>query len=160
MGTTMMDGESANVTMGTTMMDGESANVTMGTTMMDGESANVTMGTTMMDGESPVVGTVPDNLDLHDAVYNTLLSRLELSAKHFDDLRKRGLTGEVITANGYKTIDTVKVRVAVDALLTTHGADTLLKVPGFRERNGQVVFPVTTGFLIPVRDQSKHIVAL
>src|SRR5262245_25376543 len=127
---------------------------------IDGESANVTMVITVMGEESPVVGTVPDNLDLRHAVYGDLLAGLELSLKHFDALRKRGLTGEMITANGYKTIDTTRVRVAVDALLTTHGGDTLLKVPGFRERNGQVVFHGTNGFLVPVRDLRGRIVAL
>src|SRR5262249_17270043 len=128
--------------------------------LIEGESANVTMAITVMGEESPVVGTVPDNLDLRHAVYGDLLARLELSVKHFEDLRSRGLTGEMITANGYKTIDTTRVRVAVDALLTTHGADTLLKVPGFRERNGQVVFHGMSGFLIPVRDLGGRIVAL
>jgi hypothetical protein len=70
------------------------------------------------------------------------------------------LSSEEISRRGYRTADTGAIRKAIDGLLAEYGCDQLLHVPGFQDRNGQVVFSAFNGFLIPVRDLDGCVVAL
>jgi hypothetical protein len=93
-------------------------------------------------------------------VYQQLLDHLELSSAHFDDLRRRGLSGEAIARHGYRTADRALLGKAIDALLTQHGSDRLLTIPGFRDASGRVVFSASSGLLIPVRQVGGTVVAI
>lgn len=97
---------------------------------------------------------------LRQHVYQDLLDKLELNAKHFQDLQGRGLVPCEITARGYKTVDADRIRKAVDALLNQYGRDQLLTVPGFHDKEGRVLFRTSKGFLIPVRSTDGTILAL
>src|SRR5262249_15910313 len=81
-----------------------------------------------------VAGPPAADEGLRHAAYTGLLERLELSTAHFDNLRNRGLAADEIAKRGYRTADAGKVRKAVDELLTQHGAERLLTVPGFAEK--------------------------
>jgi hypothetical protein len=93
-------------------------------------------------------------------VYSQLLAGLELSTAHFDDLHRRGLSAEEIRLRDYKTLDQDRVRRIVDQLLTAHGRERLLRVPGFEEKGERVFFAASNGYLIPVRDPLGRIAAL
>jgi len=119
------------------------------------------MVTNVASGQEPTVSApVVGNSNLRQAVYKDLLAALELNTKHFDDLRKRGLTAERIAAGCYKTIEASKIRTAIDGLLAKYGTDKLVTVPGFVEKDGSVLFLGTKGFLIPVRGLDGNIVAI
>jgi hypothetical protein len=93
-------------------------------------------------------------------IYTRLLEHLELSTEHFDSLRNRGLPPDEICRRGYRTVDAGKLRTAVDELLREHGADRLLTIPGFCEKDGRVFFNASRGTIIPVRGLSGNIAAL
>jgi hypothetical protein len=97
---------------------------------------------------------------LRSAIYSQLLGDLELCMAHFDALRRRGLSADEIGRRGYRTIDAGRIRRSIDQILGRHPRETVLGVPGFSEREGRVLFSVTRGFLIPVRDLTGSIVAL
>jgi hypothetical protein len=96
----------------------------------------------------------------HHIIYTRLLEHLELSTEHFDSLRNRGLPPDEICRRGYRTVDAGKLRAAVDELLREHGADRLLTIPGFCEKDGRVFFNASRGTIIPVRGLSGNIAAL
>jgi hypothetical protein len=97
---------------------------------------------------------------LRHAVYASLLEQLELSTAHFENLRKRGLAADEIGKRGYRTADSAKLRKAVDTLLAEHGAERLLTIPGFAEKDGRVFFAASKGMLIPARDLTGNLLAL
>jgi hypothetical protein len=97
---------------------------------------------------------------LRHAVYAGLLGQLELSTAHFENLRKRGLIADEIAKRGYRTADSARLRKAVDQLLQEHGAERLMTVPGFAEKDGRVFFAASNGMLIPTRDLTSNILAL
>jgi hypothetical protein len=110
--------------------------------------------------ESPRPQAAPADTGLRHPVYSQLLTQLELSTSHFEDLRRRGLSAAEIAQRGYKTADAGKVRQAVDVLLGQYGLAELLTVPGFQERDGRVSFAARAGYLIPVRRAGGDIIAL
>jgi hypothetical protein len=97
---------------------------------------------------------------LRHCVYSELLDCLELRASHFEDLRRRGLPASEITRRGYKTIDAVRVRQAVDGLLSRRDVDALLTVPGFQQQGERVLLRARVGYLVPVRDHAGRLNAL
>jgi hypothetical protein len=103
--------------------------------------------------------TVADD-SFRNTVYLALLQSLELTTGHFEALRKRGLSGDEIQKRGYRSIDSVKLRQAVDPLLVAHGKEKLLTVPGFAEKDDKIYFSAGKGFFIPVRNPSGDILAL
>lgn len=105
--------------------------------------------------EKPVVDS-----EIRHAVYSELLEKLEIGTAHFDDLKRRGLTGKEINQRGYKSTDSAKIRQAVDVLLAKHERKILLTVPGFQDKNGSVLFFAGSGCLIPVRDTDGSVIAL
>ncbi len=107
-----------------------------------------------------VAGPEPTAPDIRHDVYTVVLAALELSTAHFDALRGRGLTPADIARGQYRTADAVKVRPAVDKLLTEFGRDRLLTVPGFRERDGRITLALPAGMVIPVRRPGGNVAAL
>jgi hypothetical protein len=119
-------------------------------------------GAAAQPGSSALTAAAPPAADkgLRQAVYAGLLDQLELSTAHFENLRQRGLTADEIARRGYRTADAARLRKAVDALLAEHGAERLLTVPGFAEKDERVFFAASKGMLIPARDLAGGITAL
>jgi hypothetical protein len=110
--------------------------------------------------EAPKADVATGDGGIRHDVYADLLGHLELSTEHFDDLRRRGLTGDEIARRCYRTADAAKINKAVDRLLARTGREGLLAVPGFREKDGRVFFPAAKGYFVPARDPAGHINAL
>lgn len=94
-----------------------------------------------------------------DGVYSTLLrGHLELSDRHRDALRARGLSDAEINRNGYaSTPDARRGQEIAEAL----SAYDLRGVPGFTRRGGRWGMVGTPpGLLIPYRDERGRIRAL
>jgi DNA primase len=100
----------------------------------------------------------PDHLDL---VYRLALGSLDLSERHRQNLRARGLTEETIHARGYRTLESDEDRRrAVRAISRSLGEDAMRQVPGFGIAGGQWVLAGPDGLLVPVLDAHGRIVGI
>ena len=99
-------------------------------------------------------------IDRRDLIYNLLLSELELADNHWENLRQRGLTDDLIQDLRYTTLPsngdgrTTAIRKLVNAGLDMSG------VPGFYVEYGDIKLWGASGILIPVRDLDARIQAL
>src|SRR5262249_17277093 len=100
-------------------------------------------------------------------VYGRLLGDLNakvgLLDEHRDDLRRRGLSDQVIDRNGYASLTDAAVELAT-GLNQEHG-DRLINVSGFTfipgwGRRATLAVKELQGLLIPVRDHKGRIQAL
>jgi len=91
-------------------------------------------------------------LEIRHEVYSDLLSMLPLAADHMRNLLQRGLSEQVISDNGYRTISVINEKSLARRLLAN--GHNLAGVPGFyRDIDGQWTFISNQrGVLIPVRD--------
>jgi len=106
-------------------------------------------------------GKRADAAALH-RIYSELLKHLSLSPAHEQNLRDRGLTGDLLAA-GYRTLGANRRR-AMQALIRAGLEKELPGVPGcfVTEKDGRRCWTVSGkgGLLIPVRDIAGKIVAL
>lgn len=92
----------------------------------------------------------------HDVFY-TMLSHLELSAKHRENLRERGLSDERIDRNMYRTLPgSERARLFLANMLADFYE--LDGIPGFYRNNmGNWTIDGKPGLLIPFRDRDGYI---
>ncbi|MDE6899141.1 MAG: hypothetical protein K2P16_07780 [Lawsonibacter sp.] len=96
----------------------------------------------------------PMALEQRHAAYTSMLEHLTLLPKHRDNLLERGLSGERIEVNQYRSMpETDAGRRLLAALLRACGHE-LLGLPGFRTYYGDWTITGPKGFLIPVRDKN------
>jgi hypothetical protein len=125
-------------------------------------STNSTLDSTISVG-SVAAGPQRASADILNEVYVAFLAHFKLSENHRENLRRRGLTDEVIDRNSYKTLPIHgRARIARD--LHERFGDKLLRVPGFAFKQGDSGRYLTVfgpaSMVVPVRDLSKRIVAL
>ena len=108
------------------------------------------------------------DIDLRNRVYTYFLKLLKLEATHKEELLARGLVGDQISNNMYRSIPQNpkyrwKVTMHVKERLQEIGK-TLNGIPGFYTRSGRYGdywdFFAPPGYFIPVRDFRKNIQAL
>ena len=101
--------------------------------------------------------------DALNAVYSALLELLTLSKTHRDDLLKRGLPGEAIDRNAYRSLP-VRGRAEIARKLRDRFGQALLRVPGFIVKEGDggpyLTLAGAAGLLIPVRDAAGRVVGI
>lgn len=113
----------------------------------------------------PSAAEPPADVVTRDRVYRGLLQRLPLVDDHIAQLRQRGLSDAEIAARQYHSLGKERVSAAA-ALSIEHGADPLIRVPGFKVRDKadgsgkRWTIGGSAGLLIPVRDQVGRVVAL
>jgi len=99
------------------------------------------------------------DIAVRDATYRALLQKFSLASDHMQNLQNRGLPGEIIAQNGYRTTPLVGMKAIAKQLLAE--GHTLAGVPGFFCDDGQWSFvPEQRGILIPVRDVQDRIQGL
>ena len=110
-------------------------------------------------------GPAADRADadtLHE-IYSALLARLTLSKAHRENLERRGLTGETIDRNAYKTLP-VQDRYRIVRELRDCFGDRVLHVPGIVTKEGNngpyLTLRGPAGLIVPCRDRAGQIVAL
>ncbi len=109
-------------------------------------------GAVTMNAPKASVETVTSSAKLRSVVYTKLLEFLPLHAHHIEDLHRRGLTDDVIAANGYRSLSVVAVGKALKKLQELYETEELSKVPGFRlDSDGRITLTAKDGLLIPVR---------
>lgn len=96
-------------------------------------------------------------IDRRTAVYQALLSQLNLSDDHKANLLRRGLTQEQIDRLQYRSMPTDDRRTIVHEL--TKSGLNLGGVPGFWMQDSEVRLSGAPGILIPVRDMADRIQA-
>jgi len=97
-------------------------------------------------------------IEQRDGIYSGLLrSHLVLSLEHRNSLLKRGLSGQAINRNGYKSVPDVPFADNVARELSKLGLEG---VPGFYFDKSWKMFLRASGFFIPVRDSQSRIQAL
>lgn len=87
---------------------------------------------------------------LRDAVYQRLLSELELTDEDWKALKARGLSTTHIYTAGYASVTMPLVAQVAAGLYADHG-ERLYEVPGFEEVHGKPRLSMPDGLLIPVR---------
>lgn len=97
-------------------------------------------------------------------VYGALLSEMELSTAHRENLRERGLSDDEVDRRGYQTLP-VRGRAALAwSLIQQFDPPTCARVPGLyvREEDGRRWWSLagSPGLLIPVRDLAGRVIAL
>ena len=96
----------------------------------------------------------PLPLERRHEAYTAMLDHLTLLDKHRDNLLERGLSGERIERNQYRSMpETDAGRRLLAALLRSCGHE-LLGLPGFRTYYGDWTITGPKGFLIPVRNKN------
>ncbi len=104
------------------------------------------------------------NEKVRDAVYSSLLRLLNLSSAHQHALLKRGLSKDIIEANGYRTYPVQERSALSKALLEQFGEATLRTIPGaYVKTEGKRSWwslAGAPGLLIPIRNVMGQIVAL
>jgi len=99
------------------------------------------------------------DIAVRDATYQALLQKLSLASDHMQNLQNRGLPGEIIVRNGYRTTPLVGSKAIAKQLLAE--GHTIAGVPGFFRENDHWSFvPEQRGILIPVRDVHGRIQGL
>lgn len=102
----------------------------------------------------------PVPLGQRHAVYSTMLEHLTLLDKHRENLLERGLSGERIHRNEYRSMpETEQERRLLSGLLRLHGLE-LSSVPGFRTYYGDWTLAGPNGLIIPVRNKDGLIQGL
>ena len=102
----------------------------------------------------------PVPLELRHAAYSDMLEHLTLLDRHSDNLLNRGLSGEQIQRNQYRSMtETARGRRLLAALLRFQG-HKLLGLPGFRSDYDDWTLSGPNGFLIPVRNKNGLIQGL
>jgi hypothetical protein len=99
------------------------------------------------------------NLDIDklDKVYTALLAKLELSEKHFNDLKARGFSAEETFALGFKTFPLRRKPIAIELSKQMDVSG----VPGFYTGpNNEWLLAGAAGLAIPVRNQQQKIVGI
>ena len=92
-----------------------------------------------------------------DRAYRMVLGRLTLSQRHWEDLRRRGLSESFIELAQYRTLPEGQGDAIAGALLDELGEDAR-RVPGVHPVERRfIAYP---GLIIPVRDARTRIVAL
>jgi uncharacterized protein DUF3854 len=95
-------------------------------------------------------------VDHRDLVYRALLNALILTPEHAENLIRRGLSEEAITANLYASVPTEQRAVEVSEGIAKDL--NLTGVPGFYHWRGRWTFKTQdAGFLVPVRDSRGRI---
>lgn len=96
---------------------------------------------------------LPAPIEIRDKVYRRLLSQLDLSKKHREDLIKRGLTDEEIEKGMYKTVPVCGLHslaaYAIEGIKFEEGRG----VPGFTDVNDPkkvLLRPRKNGYFVPV----------
>ncbi len=92
--------------------------------------------------------------ELYDRAYNLLIDKLELSPKHHDDLRRRGLSGDDIQAGRYRTLPSDTMQIAQD--IYGELRHRTYKVPGLQAMK----IRSQPGLLVPVRSAQGKIIAI
>lgn len=105
----------------------------------------------------PVIESSAADIEIRDAAYSALLSMLSLAEDHRLNLLGRGLSEDVIRANGYKTTPLVGGRIIAKKLLEL--GCRIDGVPGFyKDSDGFWTFiDNKRGILVPVRDLRNRI---
>jgi hypothetical protein len=97
-----------------------------------------------------------------NAVYSSILEKLDLLLPHCENLQTRGFAKEVIDRNEYRSLtDQNRIRVG-EAVGLELGDDVCALIPGLYRESGDARWTIAgpTGMLVPVRDAEGLIVAL
>ena len=89
-----------------------------------------------------------------------MLAGLGLADAHRHALLRRGLTDDEIDRRGYRSLQKFQLRQAFGRLKQDYDEPALLRIPGFRERNGRIQFVNREGLLVPVRDRQGRVIAM
>ncbi len=117
------------------------------------------------------VALTAEQIDGRDRVYRALLDVLGLTDAHRSDLRRRGLTDEMIASGGYGSLPYSDRDFRLSRLLNDFAAVEIDATPGLRVvhkksmahaqyTNDEVTISHTSGLLIPCRGVGGKIVAL
>jgi hypothetical protein len=101
----------------------------------------------------------PKPLHIRHDVYYDLLNMLELSEKHRENLLSRGLSGERIERNMYRSFPADRA-VADEVLQILSSQYDLTGIPGFYTKSGSWRMSGNHGFLIPVCSPEGYIQGL
>jgi len=93
-----------------------------------------------------------------DIAYRALLTELQLSPKHREELNHRGLTDEEISKLGYKTLPACGRSEIATQL--NHQEIALAGVPGFYYKAGQWQLAGPAGIAMPVKDTRIRIIGI
>lgn len=111
--------------------------------------------------KKPKIEIVPEmpqtDIDTRDQTYRALLNKLTLASDHRDNLRKRGLSDDLIDSLGYKTTPVIGMSL-ISKQLIKEGL-YLAGVPGFyRQDDGSWTLRMEKrGIMIPVKDSGGRI---
>lgn len=100
------------------------------------------------------------NFALLHSVYSDLLSILDLSVAHYQNLIERGFDPASIEKNRYKSLELNGRTKIANQLLKTYTESELLSVPGFYMKDGQVTLGGAVGLVIPIRNLYRQIISL
>lgn len=107
----------------------------------------------------PIIEREPAPLYFRHDVYYDLLRMLELSDKHRDNLRARGLSDERITRNMYRSVPMGSAYIK-DVLENLTSLYDLTGVPGFYTKDGRWRMYGKPGFFVPVCTPEGYIQGL
>ena len=99
------------------------------------------------------------SVEVIDRVYTALSNILGISEQHIAALKKRGLSDEQISSQGYRTLRRDKRALIVQQLINAFPEVNLAEIPGFYIENGQLRLAGASGLMIPVLDLDRRIVA-
>ncbi|MBN9492871.1 hypothetical protein J0H33_05935 [bacterium] len=110
-------------------------------------------------------GPTPDRLDVEErhTIYSAALALLDVRRGTHDDLRRRGLGDETIADVGYRSIPLKgNAQTALMAAMRERfGDSTLLRCPGFHDKNGRLTFACAVGkrdgYVVPYRDERGRV---
>lgn len=108
-----------------------------------------------------IIECPPTDIDTRSATYTALLSKLTLASDHWENLRKRGLSDDIIVEKAYRTTPAVGGKALAKQLIKE--GHYLAGVPGFyRDKTDQqwTFIQPQRGILIPVRDYLGRIQGL
>lgn len=97
--------------------------------------------------------------EIRHRAYGLLLQHLELSDKHMNALRRRGLTDDDIEAGQYRSLPEDTGAVATQ-LLARLSAETFQMIPGFLCHGETSRIAGPAGLLVPVRNCDGRIIAI
>ena len=98
--------------------------------------------------------------DILPSVYESMISTLDLSKHDENSLLDRGFSESEISFRGYKSYNFKNDYRKIMLLSKKFSKESLLKVPGFYEKNGRLVFYAQNGIIVPVRNEQGRVVAL
>jgi hypothetical protein len=110
------------------------------------------------DGDSGPIALTDEEADLRNRVYASLGERVTLTREHQGGLLSRHLDSGHIYSDGYFSVEEMRDR-DIDRLYLEL-SEALFRVPGFhRDVAGRPRFSPRAGLVIPVRDESRRIIA-